>query len=286
MKHLTAEPMLDKVDARYRPVFAKALAKNPVERFQSVLDLHDALAVAAGLASANQQNGTINLANPEVIETPANKPKPRVISLEQSIPPLPGTINAKRRSMSDVLWSMFVAGCTCSISAMVLMSADMVINNRSAPDVAGFLIMAVLGSVGTWGLLILNNVWTKAETDTVYRRINAMNLGLAIGALALILNIYLGRVPSLAKFVTSESVLTDKSFREVLPSLVIYLSVFGLCFAVPDWFTQTQLSRYHRFVVWPAMWIAAVGLVIGNIVSRPGAGSFGLSGFWLAVRWP
>jgi hypothetical protein len=43
MKHLTAEPSLDRVPEAYRPVIARALAKDPATRFASVAEMFGAL---------------------------------------------------------------------------------------------------------------------------------------------------------------------------------------------------------------------------------------------------
>lgn len=47
MKHLTAEPALDRVPARYRQVIARALAKEPSKRFASVGEMVESLRIAS-----------------------------------------------------------------------------------------------------------------------------------------------------------------------------------------------------------------------------------------------
>ncbi len=48
MKHLTAKPLLDCIPPAYRAVLARALAKDPKERFHSVSDMRAALARSTG----------------------------------------------------------------------------------------------------------------------------------------------------------------------------------------------------------------------------------------------
>jgi serine/threonine protein kinase len=78
MKHLTSPPDLTKVPAPYVPMVAKALAKNPAHRYQTMDEMVQAVALAGGVREA--------------------KPAPAVEPVYSQPPPAPAATDPSRKS--------------------------------------------------------------------------------------------------------------------------------------------------------------------------------------------
>jgi hypothetical protein len=265
MKHLTAEPRLEKIDPKYRAIFAKALAKNPVDRYQSAAELIKAIAQAAGvgaplLADRLKPPPIPNL-SPSIAQLAETMPAPsyaaglRDPAFAASIPPNPGTFAAARRGLADTLWVVFKGG---SLSAMMSM-------------------LAMTWEIVGGGLYSLGRIWEFGAVDLVHRRLNALSFGVALGLTALALNVYLAIDPTGYRFLDGFAPINDMTIKELMPTAVLHLSAFGLALAVPDWFEQTSPRRGLKFNFWSVVWAGVVGVVIGNLIDRPGlsAGSLG-----------
>lgn len=285
MKHLTSEPALEKLDPRFRGIFEKALAKNPLDRFQSARELFQAIAAIAATVAPNA-TGAVESAPAEAgspgmqafksTPTPASRstPAPRSVpnakpaydprlDLTRSLPPPPGTFKAKRRAVSDTLWTMFMAGVMSIVLPVLAMTAEIVTSNGRNIDLATYASLAVLTGLSSWGTLAFAGLWEHQRADTSSRRFTMLLFGFGVGAVAMALNFWLDlQVP---REVRVNYRLTN-DFKELMPTLLVYLSAFGLSFAIPDWGSAACFSRTRRFSIGKVIWSFCVGVFLGKIL--------------------
>lgn len=285
MKHLTSEPALEKLDPRFRAIFAKALAKNPLDRYQSARELFTAVVEVVGdlagaepiRVAAEPQAAAAQAfkATPAPASRPTPAPAPAMqaapsydprLDLTRSLPPPPGTLKAKRRAVADTLWTMFMAGLMSVVLPVLALSAELIASDDKKIDLATYVSMAVLTGLASWGTIALANLWESQRADASSRRFNALLFGFALGATALSLNLWLDQH-------VSETVRrvyrSTGDFKELLPSLLMYMSAFGLSFAIPDWGTAACYSRSKRFSIGKILWTFCVGTVLGSVIGTP-----------------
>lgn len=260
MKHLTAEPALEKVAEPFRPIFAKSLAKEPKDRYQSVRELFDAV-------RAEILGPQASVAAPPPPAAPAPIAKPAIAPpLGLSIPAPPGTFKAKRRSASDFCWTLFQAGLLSMILPVLVLTADIMFDFDSIDLVRGYVSLMVMSGVGSFGILTLARVWEKSQMDAAGRRLTMLLFGLAMGAAALGVNVFLyDQVPTEIKPIVAAPVFDEESIRKCVPVLLVYTTLFALVFAIPDWGKSTMARRAVRFSIWRATWLGALAMIVGAI---------------------
>jgi fumarate reductase subunit D len=274
MKHLTAEPALDKVEAKYRSVFAKALAKDPKDRYQSVSELCDAIRAAAGDANAPAPVTPATRTTTPVRTVPAATP------LGISLPPPPGTLKAKRRAASDLCWSLFQAGLLSMVLPVLILAANITMD-LGIDLVRGYVSLAVLSGIASGGILVLARIWHQTRMDGPMRRLTMLLFGLAMGTTALSVNLWLhDQVPAeLVAFVVKPE-LSEEAIRQFAPVLLIFGTVFALVFAIPDWAKSALPNRPIRFSVWRVLLVGALALIVAQIFQE--SSGKGPDPFWLS----
>lgn len=309
MKHLTAEPALEKVDPPYRPIFAKALAKSPEDRFPSVRELHDALLTVA-FPAARAATPVAPTASPRPIpkpEVPVAPPVPEnrpiditvayepngdsaaptaagpqvrvpgapvrvrapILGLSNSTPPPPGTFKAKRRALSELLWAMFVAGLLSSVLNVVVMTAEVALDG-GAPDLAGYAQMAVVATFASWGVLVFARWWEMYRPSLGARRLNMLLFGMVVGSLWMGLDVWLDR--GAADDSLRRLFTTPLSLanaEKAFPTAAVYLSLGALAFAVPNWAKLACRTRADAFSLWRAISAGSVGVLLGWVFDAP-----------------
>ena len=264
MKHLTADPDLERLEPRFRKIFAKVLAKAPEERYGSVGELYRAVRAAVlGLASPQEEAAP---AKP----SPAVPPKPARVHtgtpaqaalLKQSLPPTPGTFAAKRRAGSELLASMFQAGLLSMVLPVIVLTMD-----DHAADIKMYVSLAVLSGVAAWGIQCLARIWDARQVDASVRRLHMLLFGLTIGVGALTLNVWLGQlVPESVLSACRGAATGEELLKALAPTLLVYLSLFGLAFMIPDWASSACRRREGRFSIARAVWPGAIGWVLAMI---------------------
>jgi serine/threonine protein kinase len=300
MKHLTADPDLSKLEAKYRPVFARALDKVPERRFGSTQELLDALsAVHVGRPMPVA-------ASPTPLSTPAPAPLPTTSpkntrdplaetvqlghrgAMELSIPPLPGTFAAKRRELSQLFWQIFLAGILSAILPAVAIKTYEALDGGFIPRLVDFVSLSTTTGLSAAGLLILGFAWKKTRSEASGRHLHSLLFGLAMGAAWFCLDLWLiGIEPQIASQMNWEKLFDPAVVNALTPHLLSYLTLCGLTFAIPDWFSSVDPQRKSRinagWIVWPAVIAFAVGSLIQEVDAEAFAGSLGLSAF--VVQW-
>jgi hypothetical protein len=297
MKHLTAEPALGKLDPKYRPVFARALAKDPADRYPSVSTLLDALRAAfrgEKVAEPPRPNGPIappplpNERRPyeqsdeayvryvQAIERVQAYQSVKGEDLKTSLPPMPGTLKAKRRSFSDMLWSMFLAGVLAAALPSLAYGVELSLKGAST-DALLYAWVAGITAVLCFGILCLGKIWQAWRTDATGRRIAAGIFGLLVGPAALLLAAYISSpIPSeMAGVVANvgESLHAGRApeylWQRYGQYFIQYALLFGFALAIPDWGRATNSTRGSRFSLWTVIWAGSVGLVLASLLANP-----------------
>jgi serine/threonine protein kinase len=305
MKHLTAAPNLSKVDAKYRPIFERALAKAPEERYGSAKDLLDAIeAVTAGrplpiIGQASTSSPAVTPVTPErpapepVVNGPANHLQETIAlgrrgAMELSIPPLPGTFAAKRRFVGQVFWQVFLAGLLSAIIPTVALRAWESIDRSYRPGMVDFVSALVMTGLTSAGLIVLGHYWQRARSEPAARHLHALIFGLGIGLLWFGLNTWLLQIePGLSPELSWESLFSERVVEALGPHLLGYLTLCGLTFATPDWFSSVDPQRKSRVTMGWIIWPAVIAYAVGSVIHEVDAGDFalvlGISG--LIVQW-
>lgn len=285
MKHLTAEPALEKLEPRYRPLFAKALAKVPEDRHASVGELLNAIrdvgqgvveaVAAAPKPSASPIAHTVayepkpGAASPEPPRPEPPKRMPRDPRLTASLPPPPGSAKAKRRAFADLLWAMFIAGILAAVLSILVMVVEQSLAGQR-PDLVGYTELATLIGFSCWGVLVFSRWWEMTRPPLSSRRLNMLLFGMIVGVVTMTLDQWLGR----QSVTTASSGIEIRAWsaseiEKVLPVLVSYLSLGALMFVIPDWAKYACRTRAKGFSLGGALWEGSVGVVLGLVFGVP-----------------
>lgn len=274
MKHLTAEPALDKLSQRYRHIFAKALSKKPEERHRTVGELLSAIKLAgSGLAETTPPPAPPRPAPPQPPE--ARRPEKAMVDASVdpgiSLPPSPGTFQAKRRAVSEVFWSMFLAGLLSLVLPILPLAANQAYSGHT-PSLASYQILAMLTGLSSWGILTLARWWESFRIDTATRRLSMLIFGLLVGGATLALEVTLtGQAPG-GSAVLANPTLDREFLQKLLPPALLHLGLFGLAFAIPDWAHNAFTARPVKFSIWRVVWPTSVGIVLTNLLFSSGPG--------------
>ncbi|MGL5096861.1 MAG: serine/threonine protein kinase, partial [Planctomycetia bacterium] len=283
MKHLTAEPDLSKAPAAWRPVFHKALAKNPTDRFGSAGEMMAAFRAAAGLggnAAPAGYAGPVGQGSPVVdgptpsaqspiapSPPPNGRPAPHA-AFAASLPPLPGTFAAGRRTAGDLLRSMFLGGLLAGVLPVLALAGEVVLTERE-PNLTRFAALVVSTAASTWGVLLLGGWWDAHRTERWLRRIQALLFGAVMGGV--LTGVQFGLLqPSAdaALLLTSAGVEAPgfqvASVEALLPHLLKLVGLCGLIYLVPDWAQSVSRLRMERYSTWRTLWPAVVALALAN----------------------
>lgn len=314
MKHLTAAPNLGRLDSAQAAVFEKALDKSPEKRFGSARELIEALdAVHAGrpIPTPTIPTPTIQtVASPPPGPTPA-APAPEAPSpspersrvhrrelaetvavphgaMDLSIPPLPGTLAAKRREWSNLFWHLFLAGLLSAILPTVASQAWRALDGSFRPELADYVLQSVMTGLTSAGILAMGFLWQRVRTEAAGRHMHSLVFGLALGAFWFAANLWLLRLdPEWAAGVTFPNLLSPENIERLTPHLLGYLTLCGITLAIPDWFACVNPQRMSRismaWVVWPSVIAFAIGSIIAEMDPFEFGQVLGLAG--LIVQW-
>ncbi len=258
MKHLTAAPDLSKVPGEWAPVVAKALAKNPAQRFTAMSELAKAVEVlgaasdvrvripaVGGPAAIDQKVPQVVLAGP-----PAMSLGPRPLS--------------PRLQLSELCGSMILA---VLFAALTLPLWATVGRFDDPADPAGVFTLSTvffLTVAACWAILVPAKWWTERRGDTWTRRLVMLGLGGIVGLLSLWLS---ARWPDVVGAPDAESAagwLLPAAAWSDAGALTYYAAGF---FAL-RWWRLTDRRRSQRFALAPVLAAGFWGLVLLPLV-RP-----------------
>lgn len=250
MKHLTATPDVSPLPAACRQIVAKALAKNPADRYANMRDM------------AQELEGQTPSSAP-IAETVAYQAKPAaaapaagpVVRPGGSYPPLAAQV----ASEDELTWRDQVRSLSSSLLLSVVWSALALIawialDHRGTEPIAladytgSFLVLVA----SCWAVLIPAKIWDgERNGDPWLRRSVMLICGIGIGLLAAVMN------PTTA----SLSGGVAQNWREPSRALAHYgfhACFFGLAFFVQRWWTLASRRRDRRFSILTVVWIGMI----------------------------
>jgi len=309
MKHLTAEPSLAKLSPPLRPVFARALAKDPADRFQSVGALLDAInAVHRGERPIEmpKHQGPVQpppipgrrfyegsdsayLKYVKAIERTQAYNGVKGSAIYTSLPPLPGTGKAKRRAVSDTLWGMFKAGLYAAVVPALAFATETAFSGgEGSMGSLTYAWTAVAATAMAWAVLILGRIWDASHVGALERRTAAGAIGMLMGPAALVLAVYMGAaapqgMESVSALLAAGPNMWGRLWNQHSTVLLQYGLMFAATLAVVDWSSSTSAYRTKRFSIWRVIFPAAVGTVAAAIFANPHGMAFGAAAALTAI---
>lgn len=169
-------------------------------------------------------------------------------------------LQSTRERFTELTGSMLAgAAVAAAISLVLLMMTD---NLR--PDLFAWL--AIVSTVGTWGVLISAKSWEGTRVEVLPRRFVLLVVGLALGAVAygvhtaLLVDLpYSTNIDAVSQTNgTWAETSTARTIRDSLfdehgaPKLTAYLAYFGLLFPVLRWWELADPLRRSRVKLWSA----------------------------------
>ncbi len=250
MKHLTQPPDLTKVPTEYVPILAKALAKNPAQRFASMAEMGravEALGQPVGGARAFPAAAPARpvpaapprpVGEPMLTALPALTPRARIVELCGSL-----ILSVIFTGLATTLWAALVPG-------------------QQVIDLSRVFFLVVLAS---WAVLVPAKFWPERRGDSWTRRVVMMLLGGLLGLTAWWLD---GWVPGAAGGGDVSGVLAD-----VMPGPGLkeagYFSYYALAFFALRWWRMAGRRRTHRFSFAPILAAAFWGVLVFVLIRPP-----------------
>lgn len=259
MKHLTSPPDLSKVPAEFVPVVARALAKNPAQRFGSMTELAKAVeAIGAREVKPVARPQAPREPEPILNALPA-------VSLRGELGELAGAM---------ALTGLFAAGAAALVEA--------VFKTGSLTQIGSLFFLTVLLC---WAVLIPAKFWNGHKGSAWGRRIVLMVLGVLVGLGALWLDGWDPRIPLSAGVASAprDSVVSAMFPNQGgLSSVAGHLCYFALALFAMRWWKMADPRRSQRFsfvpvfaagfwafvlmLVWPEPWLAGTVVLASAVV--------------------
>ena len=243
MKHLTSPPDLTKVPAEYAGIVAKALAKNPAHRYQTMVELAqavDSLDAPRPSQAPRQASGVNHVAS---VPPPVARPI-------AAAPAFPAETVSVRSKVAELCGSLVMAALFAGLACTVWANVGNV-NNLAVVGPGFFVTLAAC-----WVVLIPAKFWDGREGDSGLRRVIMMLFGIAVGAWALWLSYGKGGLVSEDVWRISTGPGNPSSVfsrAQGIPAAAGYLSYFALAFFAFRWWKLAERQRPQRFSLGPVL---------------------------------
>ncbi len=243
MKHLTAPPDLSKVSSEYVPILAKALAKNPSQRYASMAEMARAVeALAPSPPACRPRRLELDARSPDRAPAQGASAGPPRARRNRSSPPCP-PYRAAHRFMElcgSMLLSVLFTGLGTTLWAAIG-------PKHSWTELSTVFLLTV---AACWGVLVPSKFWTERRGDSWLRRFALLVVGGVVGLGGWWLDGWsIGLTPidrepgaSLLALVPPQGV-TEAA----------YFSYFGLAFFAMRWWRMTARRRTNRFSFAPIL---------------------------------
>ncbi len=159
-----------------------------------------------------------------------------------------------REKLTELLGSMLLAAIFASIAAC----AVPLLLHKQTPSEQGatYLWLAMVGTLGSWAILVPAKFTEGRLEDQVPMRMTLMLLGVVVGVAAW----YIGDTVMLAKpgwgepidvghgLVSHEMLGWQQGYTN--PAVQLYIAYFAFLFVLPRWWRQTEYTRATRMSLW------------------------------------
>jgi hypothetical protein len=273
MKHLTAPPDLSKLPNEYLPIVAKALAKNPAQRYASMNEMGRAIEkLVPGSGNAPKAAAIPVLSPPP--QTPKAAPMP-----PQPEPPIMTALPATtlRGQLLELCGSMSFAVLFGAIATTLWAAIG---GTREIATLGPLFFLTVATS---WAVLVPGKFFTERRGDVWTRRIVMMVLGGVIGVLALWLNGWSAAVAMVDPTGDQLPNYGMSLMRATGINEAGYISYYAVAMFALRWWRMTDRRRSSRFSVAPILasafwalvlllpfglehWLGGVALVLSSVI--------------------
>jgi hypothetical protein len=245
MKHLTSTPDVNALPAEYRALVAKALAKDPSQRYASMAEF----ALAVETMSLPSAKPVAPPAMPQ--QRPADAPVVRAAPATATIPEVTAAIPTTRGLLGELSGSMALAAILGLLTTVLWFA---IIGNGDLRWAGStyFLTVALC-----WTVLIPSKLWTSRGREEMWgRRLTLMILGAGVGIFALWLdgwNLKLNAWDWRSRYQTTELERMAGSGREMFSAAAAYVSYFVLSLGLVRWWRFVDRRRKHWFSILPLL---------------------------------
>jgi hypothetical protein len=243
MKHLTSTPDLARLPVEYRGVVAKALAKDPGQRYASMAEFARAVEAVGSPAATPGAPPPLPRPNPPVVRLAHNA----AATLPQVLP----AVTTPRGLIGELSGSLALAAVLALLTSVFWAAVARQGDWRSV-GMTYFLTVA-----SCWAVLIPSKLWTGPVRDDGWgRRLTLIGCGAVVGLFALWLEGWNLHPQSLGLPVgrsLSDPAPVGSSPREALTTAAAYVSYFALCFGLVRWWRLADRKRSSWFSLWPVI---------------------------------
>jgi serine/threonine protein kinase len=168
---------------------------------------------------------------------------------------------------TDMTTSMSVA-----LAAAVLVTAAVYLATDMLPNPADVAFFGTVTLIAAWALIVPAKMWEGRNGDTFVRRLIQGCLGLAVGAVASVLQQFLMLNESQLLQIDGDGVFEGGSpgrlqlVQNGLPTMVGFMMFFCLLFLVRRWWWQADSFRKARFRISSALVTLFLGVVLSAIL--------------------
>jgi serine/threonine protein kinase len=160
-----------------------------------------------------------------------------------------------REKLTELVGSMLLAALFSAIAACVvpLFSSSEVTSEVTAT----YFWLAVVGTLGSWAVMIPAKLIEGKLEDHVPMRIALMLLGALLGVAAwgvargLMIHLPTWREPiSIDRGLVSHEMLGWNISKDISPPAAVYIAYFAFIFLIPRWWRQAEFTRSTRMSIW------------------------------------
>ncbi|MBX9679102.1 MAG: serine/threonine protein kinase [Gemmataceae bacterium] len=236
-KHVLDDPDLSAAPAGFKPILAKALTKDPRERYATIA------AMANDVAALRTPQGTMH-------GTPAparvTEVAPRLASQMPTREAAPTTVfpGPGSERIREMLLASIIAVAVAAGWGMLFQGGDW----RSVASAA------LLGIVGSCGLILAKTWWRRPREESWRRRLGLGTFGVLLGVAAVWLQGYSIVEATRPSFVVAGETTPRHPFFSALysdspklPVAAAYAAYFGLIFLLLRWWKNVEPTREERF---------------------------------------
>lgn len=261
MKHLTSAPDLALLPVEYRGIVAKALAKDPGQRYSSMAEF------AQSVETMSKPSAQPVMPPPLPRKQHAQPAVHAAAIGSSTIPEVLPVVHTARGTIGELSGSMAMSAILALLSTMLWAAISR--EDLRWLGTTYFLTVAV-----TWAVLIPAKFWNLRSYDEVWgRRLVLAVVGAVLGIFALWLDGWNINGKMLSQMTRHGSSQLDQPIipREALGTAAAYMCYFALVLGLMKWWRLADRRRKSWFSLWPVLvagFLSAILLAAFDIESH------------------